>query len=93
MLNSRCIKILEMLSRENNTYSVDYIANKFNVSNRMIRYDIDSINEYLKKYNISEIEKKPNSPIKLNITEEEKKSIEKLINNLNMQTYTLSNNI
>ena len=65
MLNSRCIKILEMLSRENNTYSVDYIANKFNVSNRMIRYDIDSINNYLRKHNINEIEKKPNSPIKL----------------------------
>ncbi len=92
MLKSRCIKVLEMLSKDDNTYSVDYIANKFNVSNRMIRYDIDSINKYLKKYNISEIEKKPNSPIRLNITKEEKSKIDKLINNLNMQTYTLSNN-
>ena len=92
MLNSRCIKILEMLSRDDNTYSVDYIANKFNVSNRMIRYDIDAINNYLRKYNINEIEKKPNSPIKLNITKEEKESIENLIKNLNIQTYILSNN-
>ena len=76
MLNSRCIKILEMLSTENNIYSVDYIANKFNVSNRMIRYDIDSINNYLRKNNINEIEKKPNSPIKLQITKKEKESIE-----------------
>lgn len=92
MLNSRCIKILEMLSRENNTYSVDYIANKFNVSNRMIRYDIDSINNYLRKHNINEIEKKPNSPIKLKITKKEKESIENLTKNLSMQTYVLSNN-
>ncbi len=92
MLNSRCIKILEMLSTENNIYSVDYIANKFNVSNRMIRYDIDSINNYLRKNNINEIEKKPNSPIKLQITKKEKESIESLIKNLSIKTYILSNN-
>lgn len=91
MLNSRCIKILELLSKVDKTYSVDYIANKFNVSNRMIRYDIDSINDYLRKHNINEIEKKPNSPIKLNITEKEKEEIEELIKNINIQTYILSN--
>lgn len=92
MLNSRCVKILEMLSKEDSIYSVDYIANKFKVSNRMIRYDIDSINEVLRRNKINEIEKKPNSPINLILSEEEKNSVKDLIKNINIQTYVLSNN-
>lgn len=90
MLNIRYIEILSLLINSGSDLSVEDLSNKFGVSKRMIRYDIDEINRYLRENNISEIDKKPNSPLKFIITEEEKERVEKLINNINIKSYIFS---
>lgn len=90
MLNIRYIEILNLLINCRYDLSVEDLSNKFGVSKRMIRYDIDEINRYLRENNISEIDKKPNSPLKFIITEEEKVRVEKLINNINIKSYIFS---
>lgn len=57
MLNKRCIEIIEYLRENNYSFSLKEIAEKFNISERSIRYDIENINYYLSKFNLNEIEK------------------------------------
>ncbi|PRR82020.1 BglG family transcription antiterminator [Clostridium vincentii] len=90
MLNSRCIETLELLLNSEELITVDDLSNRFSISNRMIRYDIDGINDFLKENNISPVIKRPNFPLKLIISKEEKDKILYLINNLNTQIYILS---
>lgn len=90
MLNSRCIEILEILLNPEKLLTIEDLSNKFSISNRMIRYDIDTINYFLKENNISEVVKKPNAPLKLLIDDEERDKLLYLINNLDTDTYILS---
>ena len=92
MLNARCREILRKIVILNNNVGVDELSNKFNVSNRMIRYDIDSINEFLRSSNITEIEKKPNSPLKVVLDNKERALLINLLNNMNAAEYILSSN-
>ena len=89
-MNIRYLEILKFLINSRTHISVEDLANKFGVSNRMIRYDIDVINNYLRENNITEIDKKPNSPLNFNITEEEKEKVENLINSININNYIFS---
>lgn len=57
MLNKRCIEIIEYLRENKYSFSLKEIAEKFNISERSIRYDIENINYYLNKFNLNEIEK------------------------------------
>jgi len=50
-MKSRSYEILKMILLEDRNYSIDNFAEKFNISNRSIRYDINEINKILKKYN------------------------------------------
>ena len=84
-MNIRYIEILNLLINSNNSVNVEDLANRFGVSKRMIRYDIDEINSYLRECKITEIDKKPNSSLKFVITEEEKEKVKKLINNINIK--------
>ena len=86
-MNTRCIEILNLFINSNEEQNVDYLASKFAISKRMIRYDIDEINSFLKQNNIKEIEKKPNSPLKFYLSKEEKDSLENILNNINAQSY------
>jgi len=92
MLNARCREILRKIVILNNNVSVGELSNEFNVSNRMIRYDIDSINEFLRSSNITEIEKKPNSPLKVLLDSKERALLINLLNNMNAVDYILSSN-
>ena len=89
-MNTRCIEILNLFINSNEEQNVDYLASKFAISKRMIRYDIDEINSFLKQNNIKEIEKKPNSPLKFYLSKEEKDSLENILNNINAQSYIFS---
>ncbi len=89
-MNIRYIEILNLLINSNNSVNVEDLANRFGVSKRMIRYDIDEINSYLRECKITEIDKKPNSSLKFVITEEEKEKVKKLINNINIKSYVFS---
>lgn len=86
----RYVEILNLLINSVTDLSVEDLANRFGVSKRMIRYDIDEINTYLRENKITEIDKKPNSPLKFILTEEEKKRVENLINNINIKSYIFS---
>lgn len=89
-MNIRYIEILNLLINSNNNLNVEELSNRFGVSKRMIRYDIDEINRYLKKSKITEIDKKPNSSLKFILTEEEKEKVLNLINNINIKNYVFS---
>lgn len=89
-MNIRCIEILNIFINSNGEQNVDYLANKFGISKRMIRYDIDEINSFLKQNSMKEIEKKPNSPLKFHLSKEEKDSLINIINNINVQSYIFS---
>lgn len=89
-MNIRYIEILNLLINYRTDLSVEDLANKFGISKRMIRYDIDEINRYLRENNISEIDKRPNSPLRFNLSKEEEEKIEKLISNINMKSYIFS---
>lgn len=89
-MNIRYIEILRLLINSSTDLNVEDLANKFGVSKRMIRYDIDEINRYLRENNITEIDKKPNSPLKFTLSRDEKEKVEKLINNINIKSYIFS---
>ncbi|MGL5417287.1 MAG: BglG family transcription antiterminator [Clostridium sp.] len=89
-MKSREIKILEELLSRKESIWVEELSNLFKVSKRMIRYDIDNINYYLRKNEVPEIEKKANSPI--NITEKklEREKIKALISGFKNEVEVLS---
>ncbi|MBU5454744.1 BglG family transcription antiterminator [Caproiciproducens sp. MSJ-32] len=89
-MNLRCLEILENIINEKEISATD-LAERFNVSKRMIRYDIDEINFFLKENNFKQIDKKPNSPLKFIISEEEKIRLNKLIKEFNENKYIFSN--
>lgn len=88
MLNNRSIEILRYLINSEEDKYVDELSDKFKVSKRMIRYDIDSINDFLKSNNLSEIEKKSNSPLKVNFSE--KNNIIEILDDIDRDVYILS---
>lgn len=88
-MKARCIDILKIFINNSEVLAYD-LANKFNISKRMIRYDIDEINSFLKENKFNEIDKKPNSPLKFLISEEEKERLLVLINDFNNKNYIFS---
>lgn len=90
ILNIRYVEILNLLINSATYLNVEDLANRFGVSKRMIRYDIDEINRYLRENQITEIDKKPNSPLKFILSKEEKEKVEKLINTINIKSYIFS---
>ncbi|WP_027127991.1 BglG family transcription antiterminator [Fusobacterium perfoetens] len=57
-INKREIKILEILLKSEDDINIKELSQILEVSDRSIRYDIENINFYLKKVNLSLIEKK-----------------------------------
>ena len=89
-MNIRYIEILNLLINSSTDLNVEDLSNKFGVSKRMIRYDIDEINRYLRENNITEIDKKPNSPLRFNLSKEEEEKVGKLISSINIKNYIFS---
>lgn len=76
-INSRIFKIINFL-KENNSTSIKEISQRLNISERAIRYDIDSMNYLLRNFNYNEIIKGQKGKIFFEYTEE----IEKILSNL-----------
>lgn len=89
-MNIRCIEILNLLINSSTELNVEDLSNKVGVSKRMIRYDIDEINRYLRENNITEIDKKPNSPLRFNLSKEEEEKVGELISSINIKNYIFS---
>ena len=90
MLNKRCVEILQILIYNGKGYPVEKLSNQFNVSKRMIRYDIDTINVFLHEQNFPIIIKKANAPLYLTLKDEDKEKIKEALKNLNHDQYVFS---
>ena len=64
MLNNREIKILEIFSSEEEVF-IKKLKEKFGISERMIRYDIEKINFVLSIFNIKPIYRNKSGTFKL----------------------------
>jgi len=87
MLNKRCLEIIEYLIENNNTFDLKVMANKFGISERSIRYDMDNINYFFKKNNLNQLKKESKGTYHLNETTE---NLLEIIEILNIQFYTFS---
>lgn len=59
VLNLRQRKLLNFLVNSKTTITIKQLSKKFDISQRTIRYDLENIKEYLKKYSNVELVKKP----------------------------------
>lgn len=79
-LKRRELLILKSLMLADKGIRISYLTNKFKVSERMIRYDIDNINYFLKSINAF-IDKDRNGNFILNIKEEDIAKLKEELNN------------
>ena len=84
MLSKRCIEIIDYLTKNNFSLSLKDMAEKFQISERSIRYDIENINYYLNRANLNEIEKSAKGTYLLN---EDSERIEKFLADLTKRFY------
>lgn len=83
-LNRRDIKLLEKIN--NNIFPISSLAEKYDVSERNIRYSIENINFYLKKMNLSEITIKKGN-LEFSVSDIE---LKRFIETLDMSMYVFS---
>ena len=84
MLNKRCIEIIEELRKNNYTIFIKEIAEKFGVTERSIRYDIENINYYLNRAGLNEIEKSAKG---IYILDEKSEKVENFLTELTKRFY------
>lgn len=87
MLNKRCIEIIEYLRKNNYSFFLKELAEKFGVSERSIRYDIENINYYLSKFNLNEIEKSIKG---IYILKEDDDKIKELLRSMSQRFYVFT---
>lgn len=92
MLNNRCIDILKLVVNNNAPITIKHIAEKYKISSRTIRYDLDRIDEYLLDINLKPLIRKPNEGISIELNEEEVTKFLNLIGKLNSYDYVMSQN-
>lgn len=90
LLKERCIDIVMELANNSQPIKISEFVDKFKVSNRTIRYDLDLIDEFLKENDIHPLERKPNVGVMLILTDEEKIKLMENLKMINMRTYVLS---
>lgn len=92
MLNNRCSDMLKLIINSNDSIIINDIAEKYNISSRTVRYDLDRIDEYLKEMNLTPLIRKQNEGISVYLSEKE---INKLLDSLKEVTtygYVMSQN-
>lgn len=87
MLNKRCLEIMDCLIKNNFSISLKDMAEKFEISERSIRYDIENINYYLNRADLNEIEKSAKGVYILN---EEPSKVEKFLEEIKRKFYVFS---
>lgn len=92
MLNNRCSNILKCIINSNSPITIKDIAEKFNISTRTIRYDLDIIDKYLKEILSKKLIRKPNEGISIELSKEETNKICNLFKKINDYDYVLSQN-
>src|SRR5699024_2496232 len=79
LLDIRKSNVLLYLLKQNKFTTIAKISSIFEVSNRTIRYDLDSIDNWLEKNNFSNITRVPRKGIILDISGTQKEEIKKLL--------------
>lgn len=90
LLKERCIDLIMEIANSDQAIKVQDLAEKFNVSYRTIRYDLDTIDEFLGLNGLHTLEKKPNLGIMLVLTTEEKYKLMESLKAISMRSYVLS---
>ena len=89
-MNERCIQIILSLINNGNPRTIEELSNELRVSNRTIRYDLDIIDDFLRKNKLPLLKRKQNLGITLNLKNQEKEKILDLLGEYNLSYYALS---
>ncbi|MFW5794883.1 MAG: BglG family transcription antiterminator [Bacillota bacterium] len=90
MLTKRTSEILHLLINNNRSFLIKELANLLSVSKRTIRYDLDSIDDFLIENNFEKLIRKPKMGIKLNDEISKSKLIENISYEKGTYSYVLS---
>ncbi len=88
LLDIRKSNVLLYLLKQNKFTTIAKISSIFEVSNRTIRYDLDSIDNWLEKNNFSNITRVPRKGIILDISGTQKEEIKKLLETKKHSSYS-----
>ncbi len=92
LLNERrCSVLLDILENEGWARIRD-LAQRFHVSDRTIRYDLDVVDDFLQFNNLSSLIRKQNGGVKFVESTEEKTKLLRLFQHLGLYQYVLSSN-
>lgn len=89
-LNKICLDMLITLSLREDFIRIDEFADKYNLTDRAIRYNIDKIESFLVKNGFGYIERQYNKGVKINRTEELDDFIKEYIKDYNPYKYSYS---
>lgn len=90
MINERNAFILTHLLQNKEPVQIKSLIDKFNVSNRTIRYDLDAIDEFLVEHQLPKLLRKPNMGISFSKDADDRNKTSSLLKNLNYNSYILS---
>lgn len=90
MLDKRKINLIKTFIKENDFITINNLSKIFEVSNRTIRYDLDSIDYWLKKNNFITLIRKPKKGIYLDIYKVDLERLKKLLDKSDYINYVLS---
>lgn len=79
ILNERCREIIEMLINREDPIIIDEIACKLNVSNKTVRNDLKTIDEFIDKKRIGKLVRKPRVGVWIEIKPEKKSILDNIM--------------
>jgi mannitol operon transcriptional antiterminator len=89
-MNSRCSHILNMLIEKDAPIKISELSNRFKMSERLVRYDLDNIDDFLMKNINKQLVRSRGKGIFCSLTNKEIDIISKLISKTETQAYILS---
>lgn len=89
-LDERCTQILILLINSGVPVKISELATSFKVSNRMIRYNLDTIDEFLKYNLLPQLIRKPNVGVEFFESYENKEKVLRCLEEISAYHYSLS---
>ena len=90
MINERCAEILYHIINEQRPIKVNEFSEKFKISSRTIRYDIDKIDDFLLINELTLLERDPKLGISYNVNEDHIEKLKMLISNKEFNEYIVN---
>ncbi|GAA0182745.1 BglG family transcription antiterminator [Clostridium sediminicola] len=89
-LNKRCIELIQCLIDENDYVKINKLSQKFNVSDRTIRYDVEKIEKFLLSNGFGYIQRQHLKGVRIEKNDILKTYLEKFINSKTPYSYNFS---